>query len=154
MYYGNITGQSIISPTETPFTSLHDVFACFSTPSVSWKPMEVDLDAGEKITDSLKLAFDDSVSTVMFCNKMLIDFRKAMLYASHIFTDPPPPPAFSPLYSTLQNTSKLNLVYISESTEKLLKKQSRQRKGINCEIIPEDKDERKCGKRNVLDSMV
>ncbi|KDR17139.1 RCC1 and BTB domain-containing protein 1-like isoform X2 [Zootermopsis nevadensis] len=61
--WGQCRGQSIISPTETPFTSLHDVFACFSTPSVSWKPMEVDLDAGEKITDSLKLAFDDSSSS-------------------------------------------------------------------------------------------
>lgn len=62
----NITGQTIASPNETTFTSLHDVFACFAIPSVSWKPMEVDLDAGEKVTDSLKLAFDDSVSTLKF----------------------------------------------------------------------------------------
>jgi len=42
------------------------VFACFATPSVMWKPMEVDAVAGEKVTDSLKLAFDDSVSKMKF----------------------------------------------------------------------------------------
>jgi len=62
----DITGQNVTSPTETPFTSLHDVFACFATPSVMWEPMEVDADAGEKVTDSLKLAFDDQVSIMKF----------------------------------------------------------------------------------------
>jgi hypothetical protein len=56
----------VTCPTETPYTSLHDVFACFATPSVMWKPMEVDADAGEKVTDSLKLAFDDAVSKLNF----------------------------------------------------------------------------------------
>ncbi|GFG32082.1 hypothetical protein Cfor_08566 [Coptotermes formosanus] len=61
--WGQCRGQNVTSPTETPFTSLHDVFACFATPSVMWKPMEVDADAGEKVTDSLKLAFDDPSSS-------------------------------------------------------------------------------------------
>jgi len=61
-----ITGQNVTSPTETPYTSLHDVFACFATPSVMWKPMEVDADAGEKVSDSLKLAFNDPVSIMKF----------------------------------------------------------------------------------------
>jgi hypothetical protein len=61
-----LTGQNVTIPTETPYTSLHDVFACFATPSVMWKPMEVDADAGEKVTDSLKLAFDDPVSKLKF----------------------------------------------------------------------------------------
>lgn len=47
------------------------MFACFATPSVMWKPMEVDMGRGEKVTDSLKTAFDDPVSK--FC--MLQWFR-------------------------------------------------------------------------------
>jgi RCC1 and BTB domain-containing protein len=62
----NITGQNVTCPTETSFTSLHDVFACFATPSVMWKPVEVDVDAAERVTDSLKLAFDDPVSILKF----------------------------------------------------------------------------------------
>ncbi|XP_023712816.2 RCC1 and BTB domain-containing protein 1 [Cryptotermes secundus] len=61
--WGQCRGQNVKSPTETPFTSLHDVFACFATPSVMWKPMGVDLDSGEKVTDSLKTAFDNPSSS-------------------------------------------------------------------------------------------
>jgi RCC1 and BTB domain-containing protein len=64
LYDYKIAGQNVASPTETPFTSLHDVFACFATPSVMWKPMEVAFDSGEKLTDSLKTAFDNPVSKV------------------------------------------------------------------------------------------
>jgi RCC1 and BTB domain-containing protein len=64
LYDYKIAGQIVTSPTETPFTSLHDVFACFATPRVTWKPMEVHFSPGEKLTDSLKTAFDDPVSKV------------------------------------------------------------------------------------------
>ena len=48
-----------MSPTETPFISLHDVFACFATPSVTFLPMETEVTTGPSVYDSLKLAFDD-----------------------------------------------------------------------------------------------
>ncbi|XP_069687800.1 RCC1 and BTB domain-containing protein 1-like [Periplaneta americana] len=79
--WGQCRGQSVTSPTETPFTSLHDVFACFATPSVMWKPMEVDLDTGEKVTDSLKLAFDDPSNSdlTITVNGKPIHVHKAVL---------------------------------------------------------------------------
>jgi len=58
--WGQCRGQSVVSPTETPFTSLHDVFACFATPSVTFIPMETEVTNGPSVYDSLKLAFDDS----------------------------------------------------------------------------------------------
>ena len=57
--WGQCRGQSVVSPTETPFTSLHDVFACFATPSVTFIPMETEVTNGPSVYDSLKLAFDD-----------------------------------------------------------------------------------------------
>ena len=40
--WGQCRGQSVVSPTETPFSTLHDVFACFATPSVTFVPMETE----------------------------------------------------------------------------------------------------------------
>jgi len=57
--WGQCRGQSVVSPTETPFISLHDVFACFATPSVTFLPMETEVTTGPSVYDSLKLAFDD-----------------------------------------------------------------------------------------------
>ena len=57
--WGQCRGQSVVSPTETPFISLHDVFSCFATPSVTYIPMETEVTSGPSVYDSLKLAFDD-----------------------------------------------------------------------------------------------
>ena len=57
--WGQCRGQSVVAPTETPFISLHDVFACFATPSVTFLPMETEVSTGPSVYDSLKLAFDD-----------------------------------------------------------------------------------------------
>nr|CAD7577020.1 unnamed protein product [Timema californicum] len=59
--WGQCRGQSVSAPFLTPFSRLHDVFACFATPSVMWRPMRVELDAGEKVSDALRNAFDDLV---------------------------------------------------------------------------------------------
>ena len=53
------TASQVVSPTETPFICLHDVFACFATPSVTFLPMETEVSTGPSVYDSLKLAFDD-----------------------------------------------------------------------------------------------
>ena len=69
--WGQCRGQSVVSPTETPFTSLHDVFACFATPSVTFVPMETEVTNGPSVYDSLKLAFDDpQTSDVRFLVSM------------------------------------------------------------------------------------
>ena len=53
-------GQSVSLPTETPFRTLHEVFACFSSPSVTHSPMATEPPAGPSVHDSLRLAFDDA----------------------------------------------------------------------------------------------
>ena len=44
--WGQCHGQSVVSPTETPFTSVHEVFACFATPSVTHIPMITEIHSG------------------------------------------------------------------------------------------------------------
>lgn len=39
--WGQCRGQSICNPTETPFQTLHDVFASFGSPAVTWKSIKL-----------------------------------------------------------------------------------------------------------------
>lgn len=59
-------GQAVVSPVETLFKSMHDVFACYSTPAVTHKPIEAKQYDDFSIVDALKLAFDDPVSKSHF----------------------------------------------------------------------------------------
>ena len=56
----------MMSPYVTPFTTIHNVFACFGTPAVTWEPMRVDIHSGTKVSDSLETAFNDPVSEVKY----------------------------------------------------------------------------------------
>merc|ERR1719376_273059 len=58
--WGHCHGQSVVLPTQTPFHSVHEVFAFFATPSVTHTPMVTEVCSGMSILDSLKFAFDDS----------------------------------------------------------------------------------------------
>ena len=60
--WGQCRGQCIISPLASGFASLHDVFAFFASPGVTWRPMGVDVFRTTRVADSLRKAFDD-VST-------------------------------------------------------------------------------------------
>uniref|UniRef100_T1IZ19 acetylcholinesterase n=1 Tax=Strigamia maritima TaxID=126957 RepID=T1IZ19_STRMM len=79
--WGQCRGQSVVSSTETPFHSLHDVFACFASPAVTWRPMKLDDVPITRVTDSLKLAFNDAeTSDVKFkIQGQLIHVHKAIL---------------------------------------------------------------------------
>jgi RCC1 and BTB domain-containing protein len=57
--WGQCHGQSIVTPTDTPFKSVHEIFAFFGTPSVTFKPMVTEMCSGPSLLDTLKLAFDD-----------------------------------------------------------------------------------------------
>ena len=46
--WGQCHGQSVVTPTETPFTSVHEVFACFASPSVTHIPMITEIHSGIK----------------------------------------------------------------------------------------------------------
>lgn len=52
-------GQTVVEPTQTPFESLHEVFACCANPGVMWRPVSVRCEQGTSVSDSLRLAFDD-----------------------------------------------------------------------------------------------
>ncbi len=62
----SISGQAVVSPVETLFKSMHDVFACYSTPAVTHKPIEAKQYDEFSIVDALKLAFDDPVSKFVY----------------------------------------------------------------------------------------
>lgn len=52
-------GQTLCEPTATPYTTLHEVFACCASPSVMWRPVTVSCEQGTSVSDSLRQAFDD-----------------------------------------------------------------------------------------------
>ena len=54
------------------FSSLHDVFAFFASPAVTWRPMGVDVFHTEKVATSIRKAFDDSATADL---KIRIDER-------------------------------------------------------------------------------
>ena len=39
--WGQCRGQSVTWPTETNFQSVHDVFAAFASPPVTWRPLKI-----------------------------------------------------------------------------------------------------------------
>ena len=60
-------GQSQVLPVENPFKTMHDVFACCSTPPVTHVPIESRVSDSElNIVEALKLAFDDPVSNAFY----------------------------------------------------------------------------------------
>lgn len=59
-YFSHL-GLTITTPVETPFSSLHDVFACFADTEVTYKPIQLEKKSSQSVADSLRLAFDDQV---------------------------------------------------------------------------------------------
>ncbi|KAK7864423.1 hypothetical protein R5R35_000463 [Gryllus longicercus] len=79
--WGQCRGQSVSSPVATPFSSLHDVFACFASPSVMWQPVQVEQQVCERVADSMRQAFDDQSTsdlTIMVQDRS-IHVHKAVL---------------------------------------------------------------------------
>ena len=70
LYYSFV---SVVSPVETPFHNLHEVFKCFSTPAVTPHPMEAETNPGPSLVESFKLAFDDSETADV---KFLVEGRE------------------------------------------------------------------------------
>ncbi|ELT97775.1 hypothetical protein CAPTEDRAFT_180059 [Capitella teleta] len=57
--WGQCRGQSVTSPLETKFGSMHDTFAYFGSPPVTYKPLEVGNMENSCVTESFRKAFDD-----------------------------------------------------------------------------------------------
>ncbi|GIY98439.1 RCC1 and BTB domain-containing protein 1 [Caerostris extrusa] len=79
--WGQCRGQAVTTPAETPFHSLHDVFACFASPAVTWKPMELDVVLTNKVSDSVRLSFDEEETSDLKFNVdgKLIHVHKSIL---------------------------------------------------------------------------
>ncbi|TGZ51677.1 RCC1 and BTB domain-containing protein 1-like [Temnothorax longispinosus] len=57
--WGHCRGQSITTPTATPFSNVHDALACYGSPSVMHKPLILHPNEESSILECLKTAFDD-----------------------------------------------------------------------------------------------
>ena len=60
--WGQCRGQSVTTPTPTPFANLHEVLAAYATPGVMHTPLILYYEEETSILDCLKYAFDDPVS--------------------------------------------------------------------------------------------
>ncbi|XP_069019943.1 RCC1 and BTB domain-containing protein 1-like [Embiotoca jacksoni] len=56
--WGQCRGQSIMLPHPTHFTNTDDVFACFATPSVTWRLVSVEHDDFLTLAEALRKEFD------------------------------------------------------------------------------------------------
>lgn len=79
--WGQCHGQSVVSPIETPFQSLHEVFHGFSHPCITPFPFEAEMPLGPTLLESFKMAFDDAeTADVKFlCEGREINAHKALL---------------------------------------------------------------------------
>ncbi|EFN61765.1 RCC1 and BTB domain-containing protein 1 [Camponotus floridanus] len=79
--WGNCRGQSISTPTPTPFTDMHDTFACYGWPSVMYKPLILHENEDSSILECLGTAFDDSSTSdlTIQVNGQAIHVHKAIL---------------------------------------------------------------------------
>ena len=75
--WGQCRGQSVTSPMETRFHSINDVFACFASPAVSWKMLQLG-----------KLSLNGTHRTVfvygfmpIYCMLCIIQTYKSTLFA-------------------------------------------------------------------------
>ncbi|CAG0899570.1 unnamed protein product [Darwinula stevensoni] len=57
--WGQCWDLRVPTPRLTPFRSINDAFASFSSPSVTWSPISVDVRPRDDVLDSLKAAFDN-----------------------------------------------------------------------------------------------
>lgn len=61
--WGHCRGHSIYSPSPTPYTHLDEVFACYSTPAVTWRTLQFRARQDTPLAETLRLAFNDEVNS-------------------------------------------------------------------------------------------
>lgn len=64
--WGHCRGQSISTPTVTPFLNVHDALACYALPNVMHKPLILRMNKQSSILECLGSAFNDSVRSSFF----------------------------------------------------------------------------------------
>ncbi|CAG2119755.1 unnamed protein product, partial [Medioppia subpectinata] len=79
--WGQCRSHSITQPFETPLESMHDVFASFAIPAVSYRSVELSSSPSNRVLDSLSQAFDDQKTSdfIFIVEKKPIHVHKAIL---------------------------------------------------------------------------
>lgn len=54
-------GQSVVAPLETGYGSLHEVFALWASPSITYQPLQVTSFTRSSLAQAMALALDDEV---------------------------------------------------------------------------------------------
>ena len=109
----------VVSPVETPFHNLHEVFNCFSSPAVTPHPMEAEIAPGPSLVESFKMAFDDSETADI---KFLVEGREINAHRGDIFFL---------LYLTVLKTNSLNILILSSSVKNTMSAFSLNVSGLN-----------------------
>jgi len=73
--WGHLRSQAVLTPVLTHFSNLNAVFASFSSPPVSWQPMQMGGDSKPTVKQSLSAAFNDEASSDL---KILVEGK--MIY--------------------------------------------------------------------------
>ncbi|KAK8382123.1 hypothetical protein O3P69_015233 [Scylla paramamosain] len=58
-FWGHCKGQSVVAPMETGFSSLHEVFALWASPSVTYEPINVSGFTRSSLAQAMSVALDD-----------------------------------------------------------------------------------------------
>lgn len=69
--WGHCRGHSIYSPSPTPYSHLDEVFACYSTPAVTWRTLQFRARQDTPLAETLRLAFNDPVKLKHLLNDVL-----------------------------------------------------------------------------------
>lgn len=64
MFFYILAGQSVVAPMETGFSSLHEVFALWASPSVTFEPLNVTAFTRSSLAQAMSLALDDEVLSI------------------------------------------------------------------------------------------
>lgn len=79
--WGHCRGHSIYSPSPTPYTHLDEVFACYSTPAVTWRTLQFRVRQDTPLAETLRLAFNDQVKA----GSLKISLELCVMLVSNIF---------------------------------------------------------------------
>ena len=72
--WGHCRGHSIYSPALTSYSHLDEVFACYSTPAVTWRTLQFRSRNDTPLAETLRLAFNDQVRLFYTVKKKKIVF--------------------------------------------------------------------------------
>ncbi|XP_071517707.1 RCC1 and BTB domain-containing protein 1-like isoform X1 [Panulirus ornatus] len=79
--WGHCKGQSVVGPLETGFSSLHEVFALWASPSVTYEPLNVTAFTRSSLAQAMALALDDeeTADVVFVVDERRIRAHRAVL---------------------------------------------------------------------------